>query len=75
MAKPKKKWASMAFDKANEGSLGSLDNAAAIVAKAKKDRAGTVRKLLLLANGAKDPGTRAKAKAIINRIKRELGPS
>lgn len=71
----KKKWASKAFDKANEGSLGSLDNAGAIVAKARKNRGGTVRKLLLLANGAKDPATRAKAKGIINRIKRELGES
>jgi hypothetical protein len=69
----KKKWATKAFDKASEGSLGSLSNPAAIVAKARKNRGGTVRKLLLLANGSGDAATRAKAKSIISRIKRELG--
>ncbi len=70
-----KKWASKAFDKATGKPLGSLDNPAAIVAKARSNRAGIVRKLLLIANGSGDPATRAKAKGIINRIKRELGPS
>lgn len=76
MAK-KKNFASKAFDKAKEGSLTALGwpNAGALVAAARKDRKKVVGKLLLLANGSADPATKAKAKAIIERIKRELGPS
>jgi len=73
----KKKWSSGAFEKAKEGSLSALGwpNAGALVAAARKDRGKVVRKLLLLANGSGDPATRAKAKAIIARIKSELGAS
>jgi hypothetical protein len=68
---------SKAFSKAKEGSLSKLGwpDAGRLVAAARRDRGGVVRKLLLLANGSADAGTRAKAKSVIARIKRELGPS
>jgi hypothetical protein len=68
-------WAGKAFDRVKEGSLTKLGypNAGKLVEAARKDRKKVVSKLLLLANGSGDPATRAKAKAIIARIKRELG--
>jgi hypothetical protein len=73
----KKNWSSQAFDDATSGSLRRLGwpDGDRLVAAARKDRAGVVRKLLLLANGSRDNATAAKAKAIIARIKRELGDS
>lgn len=72
----KKKWVNKAFDKAKEGALGSLDQgSSSFVAKARKDRAKTVRRLLLIANGSKSAKARAKARAAINAIERALGPS
>lgn len=72
-----KKWSESAFNKASEGSLTKLGwpNGSKLVEAARKDRAKVVRKLLLLANASKDMATRAKAKGIIARIKRELGDS
>lgn len=73
----KKKWASSAFKEADEGSLRALGwpNASKLVDAARSNRKRVVSKLLLLANGSKDPATAAKAKAIIERIKKELGES
>lgn len=73
----KKKWAGPAFDDAKEGSLRALGwpNGAKLVAAARSNRKKVVGKLLLLANGSKDPATKAKAQSIIARIKRELGAS
>ena len=73
----KKNFASKAFDKAKEGSLKALGwpDASRLVAAARNDRKKVVGKLLLLANGSSDPATKAKAKAIIERIKHELGDS
>lgn len=71
----KKKWSSSAFSKAKEGSLTALGwpNAGKLVSAARTNRKKVVGKLLLLANASGDPATKAKAKAIINRIKKELG--
>lgn len=71
------KWSSSAFDKAKEGSLRALGwpDGGKLVAEARRDRKKVIGKLLLLANGSKDPATSAKAKAIIARIERELGSS
>ena len=74
----KRKWASAAFNKVNEGSLGKLGwpNSGAVVAKVTAENRGQiVRKLLLLANGSHDPKTAAKAKAAIASIKGKLGDS
>lgn len=76
MAK-KQKWANKAFDQAEEGSLRKLGwpNASKLVDAARRDRKKVVQKLLLLANGSSNQATASKAKAIIERIKRELGES
>lgn len=75
--KKPKKWASSAFKTADEGSLRELGwpDASKLVNAARSNRKKVVQKLLLLANGSKDPSTAAKAKAIIKRIQRELGES
>lgn len=72
-----KNFASKAFAKAKEGSLTKLGwpDGGKLVEAARSNRKKVVGKLLLLANGSGDPATQAKAKAIIARIKRELGPS
>ena len=71
----KKKWSNAAFSSAKEGSLTKLGwpNAGKLVEAARGDRKKVVGKLLLLANASGDPATKAKAKAIIARIKKELG--
>lgn len=70
-----KKWSNKAFSKAKEGSLTRLGwpNAGKLVEAARRDRKKVVSKLLLLANASADEATKIKAKAIIARIKRELG--
>lgn len=72
-----RKWASKAFSKVKEGSLSRLGwpDGAKLVAAAKSNRKEVVSKLLLLANASSDMATRAKAKGILARIKRELGES
>jgi hypothetical protein len=70
-----KKAVNKAFANAKEGSLTKLGwpNAGKLVEAARSNRKKVVGKLLLLANASGDPATKAKAKAIIERIKRELG--
>jgi hypothetical protein len=72
-----RKWASRAFDEAKEGSLKRLGwpDGGKLVEAARRDRKLVVGKLLPLANASADLATRAKAKSIIARIKRELGES
>lgn len=71
-----KKWANKAWDDAKEGSLTKLGwpNSGKLVAAARKNRKKVVSKLLLIANGSSGSSS-AHAKAIIARIKRELGES
>lgn len=71
----KEKW-SAGID-VREGSLKKLGwpDAGKLVAAARSDRKLVVGKLNYLANITKDPATKAKAHAIIERIKRELGES
>lgn len=73
----KKNWASEAWEKVDEGSLTKLGwpNAEKLVAAARKDRKKVMSKLVFLANASGNAETKARAKAIIKRIKRELGES
>ncbi len=73
----KKKWSNKAFADAKEGSLTALGwpNGSKLVEAARRNRRKVVGKLLLLANASGDPATKAKARSIIDRIKRELGSS
>jgi hypothetical protein len=73
----KKNFSTKAFANAKEGSLTKLGwpNAGKLVEAARSDRKKVVGKLLLLANASGDPATKAKAKAIIARIGKELSKS
>jgi len=74
----KEKWANKAWKSVNEGSLEALGwpDGGKLLANARAGkRAKIMSKLNFLANASKDPGTKAKAHGIIERIKRELGDS
>lgn len=70
----KKKWASKAWEKVKEGSLTKMGwpDRNKLLAAARRDRAGVMRKLNFLANASKDDATKAKARAIANFIKNTL---
>lgn len=71
----KKSWANKAWSKVKEGSLTKLGwpDRGRLLAAARRNRKEVMSKLNFLANASGDDATKAKARAIANYIKKELG--
>lgn len=70
-----KNWASKAWEKVNQESLTKLGypNVNKLIEAARKDRKKVMSKLNFLANASGDAATKAKAKMIMEKIKKALG--